>query len=111
MKRSRWLCLLGFISTSQLARAHGEEILTSIYAELASITLCVALLFLWRRARPYRLIGVVACIIGFIGENWVVSGIPYMEHRALITAAGFIVPVLTTVVVVYVAQYQGRAKK
>jgi hypothetical protein len=111
LKRSRWLSLLGFISTSQLAHAHGEEVLTSIYAELASIALCVGLLFLWRRARPYRLIGVVACIIGLIVENWAVSDIPYMKHRNLITAAGLIVPVVATMLAVYIAQRRDHAKK
>ena len=111
MKRSRWLYLLGLISTSQLAHAHGEEVLTSIYAELASIALCASLLFFWRGAKPYRLIGIVACIIGLVVENWAVSAIPYMKHRNLIAAAGFIVPAAATMLAVYAAQRRGRAKK
>lgn len=111
LKRGRWLYLLGFISTSQLAHAHGEDVLSSIYAELASIALCAGLLFLWRRAKPYRLIGSVACIIGLVVENWAVSVIPYMKHRNLISAAGFIVPAVATMLAVYVAQRRGRAKK
>ena len=104
MKRSRWLYLLVFASVSQLAHAHGEEVLTSIYAEIASITLCITLLFIWRRAKPYRVIGVVACMVGVIVENWAVSGVPYMQYRNLITAVGFIVPVAATMLAVCVSQ-------
>jgi hypothetical protein len=104
LKRSRWPYLLVFASVSRLAHAHGGEVLTSMYAELASITLCITLLFMWRRAKPYRVIGVVACMVGVIAENWAVSGIPYMQHRNLITAVGFIVPVVATVLAVYIAQ-------
>jgi hypothetical protein len=103
VKRSRWRYLPGFISTSQLAHAHGEEVLVSIYAELASIALCVGLLLVWRRAKPYRLIGVVACLIGLIVQNWAVSDIPYMQRRNVITAAGFIVPVVAAMLAIYVS--------
>lgn len=104
LKSRRWLYLLPFTLVSRLAYAHGEEVLTTIYAELASITLCITLLFTWRRAKPYRVFGVVACMVGVVVENWAVSGVPYMEYRNLITAAGFIVPVTTTVLAVYVVE-------
>ncbi|EEF25171.1 conserved hypothetical protein, partial [Ricinus communis] len=104
LKRSRWLCLLLFSSVSELAHAHGEEVLTSIYAELASITLCITLLFIWRRAKRYRLVGAVACMVSVIIENWAVSGVPYMQYRNLVTAVGFIVPMAATVLAVYISE-------
>jgi hypothetical protein len=104
LKRSGWPYLLLFTLVSPSAHAHGEEVLTSIYAEFASIILCITLLIIWRRAKPYRVIGAVACTIGVIVENWAVGGLPYMQYRNLITAVGFIFPVAATVSAIYVAQ-------
>lgn len=103
LKRNHWLYLLLFASVSRLAHAHGDEALTSIYAELASIALCIASLFIWRRAKPYRLVGWVACIVGVIIENLAVSGVPYIQYRNLLTAVGLIVPVAATVLAVYIS--------
>lgn len=93
-----------FAWASRLAHAHGEEVLTSLYGELASIGLCITLLFTWRRAKAYRAIGMVACMCGVVAENWMVSGLPYMQYRNLITALGFIGPIASTVLAVYVSQ-------
>lgn len=104
LKHRRWVYLLVLASVSRLAHAHGEEVLMSIYAELASITLCITFLFIWHRVRPYRVIGAVACVIGVILGNWAVSGLPYMQYRNLITAVGLIVPLAATVLAIYVAR-------
>lgn len=104
LKRNRWLYLLALASVSQLAHAHGEEVLTSIYAELVSIAICFTSLFILRRARPFRVIGGAACIVGVVVGNWAVSGLPYMQYRSLITAVGFIVPMAATVLALYVSR-------
>jgi hypothetical protein len=106
-----WQCPLGFISTSQLAHAHGEDVLVSIYAELVSVALCVGVLYLWRRVRRYRRTGVLACIAGLILVNLAFLHTPYDENRELITAAGIIVPIVMTMLAVYVAQRRDRVKK
>jgi hypothetical protein len=111
LKRRRWLYLPVFASVSRLAHAHGEEVLLSIFAELASIALCIALLLIWRRAKPYRVLGAVACMLALVVENWAVSGVSYRQHRNLITIAGFIVPIAATVLAICVSQRIANYKK
>ena len=86
-----------FASVSSLAHAHGGEVLVSLYAELASIAICVMLLFTWRWAAAHRLIGFVAGVASLFVGNWALSSLPYLQCQNLITAVGFVVPLAATV--------------
>jgi hypothetical protein len=111
LKLSRWLCMMIFTSVSGLAHAHGEEILESVYAVLASIAICVMLLFSWRRAVAHRAIGLVACVASLVVGNWAVSSLPYLPYRYLITAVGFFVPIAATVSAIYVSHRLASHKR
>lgn len=97
----RWPCFLALTLASPLAHAHGEEILTSIFAELTSVVLCLVFLFLHPRAKPYRGIGFFACVAGVVTENWVLADLLYMQYRHLITVAGLIAPPTSVLLAVY----------
>jgi hypothetical protein len=103
LKVNRWLCMMIFASVSSLAHAHGEEVLLSVYAELASIAICLMLLFTWRRAAAHRVIGLVACVAGLFVGNWALSSLPFLQYGNLITAVGFVVPLAATVSAIYVS--------
>jgi len=51
----------------------------------------------------HRLIGLTACVGSIVVEYWVVSDLQYMQHRKLITASSFIVPLAATVSAIYLA--------
>jgi hypothetical protein len=93
------------------AKAHGQEILTSIYAELVSITICVAILFFNKKTRPYRLPGLTACILGVVFENFALSNLPYRQYQHLITILGFTVPLTVTALAVYISHLIESRKK
>jgi hypothetical protein len=100
-----------FTLVSGLAHAHGEEVLESVYAELASITVCAILLFSWHRAVDHRAIGLVACVASLVVGNWAVSDLPYMQYRYLITAVGFVIPIVATVSAIYVSHRLASRKR
>ena len=96
MKQGRWLYSSILSLVSSAAHAHGEDVLTSIYAEIISIALCLAFLFLRKEAKQYRTIGFTACVIGVVGANWALSDVPYSQYQSLVAAVGVIVPLLAT---------------
>ena len=107
--RCRSPFILAFVCGS--AHAHGEEVLVSVFAELASIALCTLVLFTWRRALVHRVVGLVACVGSIVAEYWAVSGLPYMQYRNLITAAGFVLPLAATVSAIYLAHWVRALRK
>ncbi|THC45311.1 hypothetical protein [Massilia sp. Mn16-1_5] len=104
MKHKRCLGFLCLAATSQIAQAHGEEVLVSIYAQLLSVALCVLFLLFWRAARPYRLIGMAACIAGLAVADWALAPVPYTEHQTLVTTVGFVVPIITSLSAVSISR-------
>jgi hypothetical protein len=101
--RHRCMFILAFACGS--AHAHGEEVLVSVYAQLVSIAACALVLFTWRRALAHRVTGLLACVGSIVVEQWAISGLPYMQYRTLITAAGFIVPLAATVSAICLAHW------
>jgi hypothetical protein len=111
LKQGCWLYSLVLASASRAASAHGEDVLTSIYAEILSTALCLVFLFLRKDAKPYRAIGFAACVIGLVAENLVLADVPYRRYENMITAAGIIVPLVATFSAVYIAKFLANCKK
>jgi hypothetical protein len=103
--------MLLLASASSLAHAHGEEILVTVYAELASIAICAMVVLSWHRAVSHRVIGLMACLVSVIVGNWAVSDLPYMQYRNLITAVGFIAPLAATISAIYVSHHLASREK
>ena len=111
MKLNRWLCYMIFLSVSGSAHAHGEEVLETVYAALASVAICAILLFSWHRAVNHRAIGLVACVASLVMANWAVSSLPYLQYRHLITVVGFAMPIVATVSAIYFSHRLASRKK
>jgi hypothetical protein len=75
------------------AHAHGQEVLTSLYAQLASVTVALTALFGVRECRRYWLAGLLGCISGTVLSWWVTGGMPYRQHANLITLILAVAPI------------------
>lgn len=109
-KPGRWQCLLILGAVCGPARAHGEEMLMPIFAQLASLALCALALLTWRRARGQRLAGLIACVTSTAIVLWAVAGLPYRQYLYLVTVAAFVVPLAATVSAIYLTHAR-RAKQ
>lgn len=108
LKRNCWLHVIVCGSFSNVAQAHGEDILVLIYTDLLSIVLCMTMLLSWRRARAHRVAGLIGCMAGTICGNLAVSRLPYTQYEILITAVGFIAPIAATIAATMLAIYGAR---
>ena len=111
MKQGRWLYSIALTLVSRVAYAHGEEVLTSICAEIISIALCLAFVFLRKEAKPYRAIGFIACVIGVIAANWALADVPYNQYQNIITAVGVLLPLSATFSAIYISKFIANHKR
>lgn len=111
LKQGHWLYSIPLFWVSSVAHAHGEDVLTSIYAEIISIVLCLAFLFLRKDVKQYRAVGFTACGIGVIVENWALADVPYSQYQSIVTSLGFSVPLLATFSAVYLSKLIANRKK
>ena len=85
------------------AHAHGQEVLTSIYAQLATVIVVVIVLFRVREIRRYWIMGLLGCITGMVLSWWVTADMPYRRNATLITAIAVASPILLTALAVFAA--------
>ncbi len=111
MRQSRWIYLVVLSLVSRAAHAHGEDVLTSIYAEIISVALCIAFLFLRKEAKPFCAIGFAACIAGVIAVNWALADVPYLQNQSMIMVVEFIMPLMATFSVIQISKIIANHKK
>ena len=68
------------------AHAHGQDVLVSILAQMASVIIVVTVLFGVRVFRRHWILGLLGCISGTVFSWWVTGGMPYRQNASLITA-------------------------
>lgn len=79
-----------------MASAHGEEILMTIGAQLATVLVIIVGLFVVGKFQRYLMGGVLTCVAGVI-LSWVLTGqMPYFENQMLITLIDVVFPLITT---------------
>jgi hypothetical protein len=103
MRRVALPFLLGLLYAAP-AYAHGEEILLSIYAQVAAVV--ATLLFVWLvpAVRAHWLAGSAGCIAGVV-LAWALTGhLPYMQYRAIFTTVGVLAPIGVAAVCVFLAR-------
>ena len=109
--RHRPIILFMLLAISQAAQAHGEEILVSFYAQAIAVVACFAGLQFSPVARPYRLIGVIACVAGVMLAEFAVSEVPYNDNRIAITIAMVITPIIATVGALLIGRANAKRKQ
>lgn len=72
--------------------AHGEDVLSTLYAQLFSVLATFILLVTLSALKQHLRVGVVGCLLG-IALSWVITvNLPYVAHNFLITALHVILP-------------------
>ena len=99
----RLLIAIGAVFIAFPAHAHGEEVLVSIFAQVASVIAVVLALFAVRAFRSYWIPGLLGCISGTVLSEWATGDMPYRQNAALITAICAGAPIVFTALSVLAA--------
>jgi hypothetical protein len=90
----RLFTAVGAVCISLPAHAHGQDVLVSIFAQMASVIIVVAVLFGVRAFRRHWISGSLGCVSGTIFSWWITGGMPYRQNANLITAIDAVSPIV-----------------
>jgi hypothetical protein len=107
----RLFTAFGAVCIAFPAHAHGQDVLVSIFAQLASLIIVLAVLFGVRAFRRHWISGLLGCISGTIFSWWVTGGMPYRQNANLITAIDAASPIVFTALSILVALRWARFRE
>jgi len=87
------------------AYAHGEELLVSVYSQVAVSVAIAAVLFLTPALRKHIKAGLVGILLGIVVAWFATGNMPFMENRSVITLVDVAFPLAFAVLAVGASKY------
>ena len=88
------------------AFAHGEDLLRSVYAQLAAVLVTFVALGVVPALRKHRIAGVVGCLLGVVGSWLATFNLPYQANHVSVTVLLVALPLALAMIAIAAARHR-----